>query len=121
MIVVIAVIAQTFCKEAVTWKALRHPNVLPLLGVTMGEKLFAMVSEWMVNGNINEFIKTYRNTNRFELVRLHSHHWSHLSLMKLLLTARRRHPGITVYTWRGDDPWGPEGGTNSSAGFYSTT
>ena len=117
----IIVVAQTFCKEVVTWKALRHPNVLPLLGVTMEEGLFAMVSEWMVNGNINEFIKAHRDTSRFELVWFYPHRWPHLSLMTLLLTARRRHSGIAVYAWRGDDPWGPEGGTNSSANFYSTT
>ena len=52
-----------------TWKALRHQNVLPLLGVTMTNNQFAMVSEWMVNGNISEFIKTHRDANRFELVR----------------------------------------------------
>ena len=61
-------IVQRFCKEVVTWKSLRHPNVLPLMGVTMGEKVFAMVSEWMANGNINEFIKAHRDANRFELV-----------------------------------------------------
>jgi len=27
-----------------------------------------MVSEWMVNGNINEFIGANRDANRFELV-----------------------------------------------------
>ena len=70
----ILVIAQTFCKEVVTWKALCHPNVLPLLGVTMGTKVFAMVSEWMVNGNIIEFIEAHRDANRFELVGLHFHH-----------------------------------------------
>ena len=47
---------------------LRHPNVLPLLGVTMDEHRFAMVSEWMESGNINKFIKTNRNADRFELV-----------------------------------------------------
>ena len=61
-------IAQTFCKEVITWKNLCHPNVLRLLGVTMGENIFAMVSEWMVNGNIIEFIETRRDANRFELV-----------------------------------------------------
>jgi len=40
---------------------------------------------------------------------------------KLLPTAQRCHPGFVVYTWRGDDPWGSEGGTNSSADFYSAT
>ena len=52
-----------------TWKALRHPNVLSLLGITMGNNQFAMVSEWMENGNINEFIKAHKDANRFELVR----------------------------------------------------
>ena len=70
----IAAATQTFCKEVVTWKALRHPNVLPLLGVTMGKRLFAMVSEWMVNGNIIEFVEAHRNANRFELVGPHSYH-----------------------------------------------
>ena len=30
---------------------------------------FAMISEWMSNGNINEFIEVNRDKNRFELVR----------------------------------------------------
>ena len=34
----------------------------------MKKKLFAMVSEWMVNGNINEFVKAHRDANRFALV-----------------------------------------------------
>jgi len=65
---VIVVIAQMFCREVITWKSLCHPNVLPLLGVTMGKNLFAMVSEWVVNGNITEFIEAHRDANRFELV-----------------------------------------------------
>jgi len=59
---------QRFCKEVVTWKALRHPNVLSLLGVTMSDNQFAMASAWMANGDINEFVKAHRNANRFELV-----------------------------------------------------
>ena len=54
------------------WKALRHPNVLPLLGAMMSNNKFVMVSEWMVNGNINEFIKTHRDANRFKLVKFYS-------------------------------------------------
>jgi len=69
----IAAIAQTFCKEVVTWRALRHPNVLLLMGATMGERLFAMVSEWMVNGNIVEFVEAHWEANRFELVGSRSH------------------------------------------------
>jgi hypothetical protein len=52
----------------VVWKALRHPNVLPLLGVTTTENRFVMVSEWMVNGNINEYVKAEINADRLGLV-----------------------------------------------------
>ena len=34
----------------------------------MEDKQFVMVSEWMENGNINEFIKAHDDVNRFELV-----------------------------------------------------
>ena len=50
------------------WRALRHPNVVPLLGATMTENRFVMVSEWMVRGDINEFVKTDTNVDRLRLV-----------------------------------------------------
>ena len=52
------------------WRALNHPHVLPLLGATMttSNYRFTMTSEWMANGNINEFIKTHEGVDRFELV-----------------------------------------------------
>ena len=59
---------QRFCKEVVMWKSLRHPNVLPLIGVTMTEIHFSMVSEWMINGNIKEFTKAHPDEDRLELV-----------------------------------------------------
>lgn len=58
-----------FCGAVMTWKALRHPNVLPLLWVTMDNPRLATASEWMVNGNINEFIETNCNANRFDLLK----------------------------------------------------
>jgi len=60
---------QRFCREGVAWKHLRHPNILPLLGVTFNEHRFALVSEWMENGNINAFVERDCHTNRVELVR----------------------------------------------------
>lgn len=51
------------------WGALHHPNVLPLLGVTMSENHLVMVSEWMVKGNVNEFVRADPNVDRLELVR----------------------------------------------------
>jgi len=35
----------------------------------MTKDKFAMVSRWMANGNINEFVKAHWDVNRFELVR----------------------------------------------------
>jgi len=61
---------QRFCKEAVMWNALSHPNILQLRGVTMSEGRFAMVSDWMVGGNIWEFVKARPDANRLELVGL---------------------------------------------------
>jgi serine/threonine protein kinase len=62
-------VLQRFCQEGVAWKHLRHPNILPLLGVTVSEHRFAMVSEWMENGNIIEFVGKDKHVNRTELVR----------------------------------------------------
>ena len=42
----------------------------------MDENQFVMVSEWMGNGNINEFIQSHKDVDRFELVRVFSHRWS---------------------------------------------
>ena len=50
------------------WRALHHENVLPLLGVTMIENRFAMVSEWMKDEDINEFVKVHPDTDRLKLV-----------------------------------------------------
>jgi len=52
----------------VAWKHLRHPNILPLIGVTVSNQRFAMVSAWMENGNINEFVGKDQHVNRVELV-----------------------------------------------------
>ena len=34
----------------------------------MNDSHFAMVSEWMVNGNINQFVRKHKDVNRFEPV-----------------------------------------------------
>jgi serine/threonine protein kinase len=95
---------QRFCKEVVTWKTLRHPNVLSLLGFTMGNGQFAMVSEWMINGNINEFVKARKDVNRFELVWPFSYRRPPLLLIFPLIAQRCR-KGIDVYARPGDDTW----------------
>lgn len=57
---------QKFCKEVVLWKSLEHPNVLPLLCV--GIEPLVMISEWMTNGNVIEYIKQNPEADRIALV-----------------------------------------------------
>ena len=61
-------VRQKFCHEAVIWKRLSHPNLLPFLGVN--QKLFplAMISEWMEHGTILQFVKRNPAANRLKLV-----------------------------------------------------
>ena len=82
-----------FCKEVVTWNALCHPNVLPLLGITTDKNQFAMISEWMTNGNINEFIKGHWEANPFELVWSRSYRSSGPLLKNPLDSSRKLLPG----------------------------
>ena len=62
---------QRFCKEVVMWKHLRHPNILPLIGAIINDHRLLLVSEWMDQGNINEYLKPSERSevNRIELVR----------------------------------------------------
>ena len=48
------------------WKRLTHPNILPLLGVTIDPP--QLVSEWMPGGDLQEYIKRDADANRLELV-----------------------------------------------------
>ncbi|KAF9027775.1 kinase-like domain-containing protein, partial [Rhodocollybia butyracea] len=41
-----------FCNEALLWRQLRHPNVLPFFGVNTTLFGFCLVSPWMSNGDI---------------------------------------------------------------------
>jgi len=60
---------QRFCEGVVLWSTLSHPNILKLVGVQedTNKRQFAIVSEWMSQGNIMEFIKN-NHANRLELV-----------------------------------------------------
>ena len=51
------------------WKNLSHPNVLDLIGVpdTLEEGRFSMVSGWMANGNIVEYVRNNAG-NHLQLV-----------------------------------------------------
>ena len=55
-------------KEVVGWKWVRHENILPFVGVSQRPPFFSIISEWMENGNIMNFIKAHPNHNRLHLV-----------------------------------------------------
>ncbi|KAJ7598118.1 hypothetical protein C8J56DRAFT_1020152 [Mycena floridula] len=58
------------CREALVWKQLDHPNVLPFLGVSV--ELFApsfcLVSPWMSNGNLMEYLEAHPEFNRLNAI-----------------------------------------------------
>jgi hypothetical protein len=47
------------------WKHLRHPNVVPLLGVTLSP--YQLISNWMPSGDLLENVKK-PNVDRLGLV-----------------------------------------------------
>ncbi|KAJ7823203.1 kinase-like domain-containing protein, partial [Mycena olivaceomarginata] len=64
-------ILQKFAKEALIWHYLRHPNIVPFIGVdttTFPAPIMAMVSSWMSQGNVLKYIKENRlPTSRYAL------------------------------------------------------
>jgi hypothetical protein len=48
------------------WKHLTHPNILPLLGVTIDD--FELISNWMPNGDLMSYIKENSGADRLRLV-----------------------------------------------------
>ncbi|KZT10273.1 uncharacterized protein LAESUDRAFT_747675 [Laetiporus sulphureus 93-53] len=62
------VVYKKFCKEAIQWKRLCHPNITPFLGVNTTLFPLCLISEWMPNGNVNAFLKKRPNANRLELL-----------------------------------------------------
>lgn len=47
---------------------MQDPNILPFLSATLEPNEFTLVSEWMTNGNINNFIQKHTEVNLVQLV-----------------------------------------------------
>ena len=95
---------QRFCKEVIAWRALRHPNVLPLLGMTMEDRRFVMVSEWMKNGNIIDFLKN-KGADRLELVRPVLPFFSPMTNDSVIVAGRGGYKGAGLHARSGNSPW----------------
>ena len=48
------------------WKRLKHRNIVPFLGITSTP--LQLISEWMPNGDLTEYIRRHLNTDRLTLV-----------------------------------------------------
>ena len=59
--------SQEFCQEAVVWKRMVHPNIVPLLGITTSPR-HQMISDWMPGEDLPEYIKKYPGSDRRGLV-----------------------------------------------------
>ncbi|KAF5371212.1 hypothetical protein D9758_004115 [Tetrapyrgos nigripes] len=59
-----------FSNEAIVWKQLDHPNVLPFLGVNtvLFSPSFCLVSPWMENGNVLNFIDNNPDHDRLGML-----------------------------------------------------
>lgn len=61
---------KSLAKEVVVWRQLKHPNVLPFLGVNFDEfaPSFCLVSPWLSQGTVLQFISKNPNHNRVQLL-----------------------------------------------------
>ncbi|KAJ7821966.1 kinase-like domain-containing protein, partial [Mycena leptocephala] len=50
-------ILNKFSREALIWRQLAHPNILPFFGVYYLDNRLCLVSPWMENGNIMKFLE----------------------------------------------------------------
>ncbi|KAF9779311.1 CNH domain-containing protein [Thelephora terrestris] len=60
------VIEKAFCKEAVMWKRLKHPNIVGFIGVMRNP--LRLVSEWMPKGTLTEYLSENPGANRIGLL-----------------------------------------------------
>ncbi|KZT03176.1 kinase-like protein [Laetiporus sulphureus 93-53] len=59
-----------FFKEVVTWRHLVHPNVVPFLGILDSQANdMCILSRWMENGSLVDFLKTNPGSDRLALIR----------------------------------------------------
>lgn len=80
---------KAFSREAVVWGQLSHPNLLPFYGIfnlTDTRSRICLVSPWMVNGNVNDFLRRNPDADRQQLVsslpQLQPHSNSFISLQR---------------------------------------
>lgn len=59
---------QRFAKEALLWRQLSHPNVLPIYGLYRFKNRICLVSPWMDAGDISTYLQHNPDADRLQLV-----------------------------------------------------
>ena len=59
---------KVFCKEVVMRSRISHPNIVPFLGISGAPAPISIVSEWMPNGNVRDYVRKNPQTSRLQLV-----------------------------------------------------
>jgi len=88
------------------WKRLAHPNVLPLLGITI--EPFQLISNWMPGGDLPGYIEKQSGADRLELVGIPPVVFIRLSPLP---PAIRRRKGTMLPPLLQRHSWGSQGGT----------
>ncbi|KAJ8083200.1 Rho guanine nucleotide exchange factor [Marasmius tenuissimus] len=59
-----------YLREAIVWRQLNHPNVLPFLGIfyLKDDSQFCLISPWMDHGNLLQYLKATRRADVDHLV-----------------------------------------------------
>ncbi|KAE9395982.1 kinase-like protein [Gymnopus androsaceus JB14] len=63
-------IEKDFCREALIWRQLKHPNILPFIGIsqTAFPGQLCMVAPWMNNGTILSYLESHPASDRKKLL-----------------------------------------------------
>ncbi|KAF9789156.1 kinase-like domain-containing protein, partial [Thelephora terrestris] len=59
-------VERSFCKEAVVWRRLNHPNIVPFKGVTFDP--LQLMSEWIPGGELRLYIREHPEANLISLL-----------------------------------------------------
>ncbi|KAE9390762.1 hypothetical protein BT96DRAFT_1063301, partial [Gymnopus androsaceus JB14] len=94
-------IRKQFCNEAILWRQLKHPNILPLPGVNaeLFNPSFCLISPWMANKDIVSYLKQNPKHSRHDVVSILRSFRSWTSSDYCLLAFRNR-SGIIVSSFK---------------------
>ena len=59
---------QDFYEEAIAWKRLEHPNIVPHLGINIARSIPHLISDWILGGNLTKYIMDNPGADRLGLV-----------------------------------------------------